>query len=349
MPSELRVAIVGVGFGAAVLAPAFARDPRVRTAGFVAKDPERARAAAVKIPGAQAWTDWREVIASPAVDAIAIAVPPALQPEIVRAAALAKKHVFCEKPVALDARTARELASVVREAGVANAVDFEFGELASWKRAADVVREAPPSTWKHFAITWRVETRANRLGAHPWKNARALGGGALLGFGSHVFYGVEHLLGRTSRVAARLFPSASTEADKRVDAWVELESGVRGTVSIATDAVHGSGFSLELYGEDRALRLENRTTDHLRNYVLAVRHRDEPAFETLVDERVREGAEAPAGDGRIEPVSSLARRFVDAALGGAPVRPGLNEGARVDSILEAIRVADTEGTWQEIR
>lgn len=349
MPSELRVAIVGVGFGAAVLGPAFARDPRVRIAGFTANDPERARAAAAKVSGAQAWASWQEAVASPAVDALAIAVPPALQPEIIRAAAAAKKHVFCEKPVALDARTARDLASAIREAGVANAVDFEFGELASWKRAAEVVREAPPSTWKHFAITWRVETRANRLGAHPWKNARALGGGALLGFGSHVFYGVEHLLGRATRVAARLFPSASTEADKRVDAWVELEGGIAGTVSIATDAVHGSGFSLELYGEDRALRLENRSSDHLRNYVLTMRRRDDSAFETLVDERPRDATPAPTGDGRIEPVSSLARRFVDAALGGEPVRPGLDEGARVDSILEAIRVADVEGTWQEIR
>ena len=47
----------------------------------------------------RATTDWREVIADPAVDAVSITAPNHLHREVALAAAAAGKHFWCEKPV----------------------------------------------------------------------------------------------------------------------------------------------------------------------------------------------------------------------------------------------------------
>ena len=68
-----------------------------------------------------------------------------------------------------------------------------------------------------------------------------------------------------------------------------------------------------------------------------------------VDERPAPGSPPPQGDGRIEPVAALVERFVDAALGGEPVRPNLEDGARNTSVLDAMRTSHAMRSWQEIR
>ena len=46
----------------------------------------------------QSTTNWHEVIEHPDVDVVNIAAPNGLHLEMVRAAAAAGKHIFCEKP-----------------------------------------------------------------------------------------------------------------------------------------------------------------------------------------------------------------------------------------------------------
>ncbi|NQW48727.1 MAG: Gfo/Idh/MocA family oxidoreductase, partial [Planctomycetes bacterium] len=63
-------------------------------------------------------TDWRAVIARDDIDIVDIATPTALHCEMAVAAARAGKHIFCEKPLALNVAQAREMADAVRIAGV---------------------------------------------------------------------------------------------------------------------------------------------------------------------------------------------------------------------------------------
>ena len=54
------------------------------------------------------WTtDWREAVAAPEVDVVDIVTPNFLHKEIAMAAIAAGKHVYCEKPLALNAADAK--------------------------------------------------------------------------------------------------------------------------------------------------------------------------------------------------------------------------------------------------
>lgn len=62
--------------------------------------------------GVRINTDYEEVLRDPSIDAVALAVPTPRHHEFARKALLAGKHVFVEKPIALEVRHAEELCAI---------------------------------------------------------------------------------------------------------------------------------------------------------------------------------------------------------------------------------------------
>ncbi len=70
------------------------------------------------------FTDYRLALESPDVDAVVVATPTAFHREIVVAAANAGKHIFCEKPMAMDEAQCDEMIAAARAAGVGLQIGF---------------------------------------------------------------------------------------------------------------------------------------------------------------------------------------------------------------------------------
>lgn len=339
MPPPVSIALVGVGFGRQVQVPAFRTDPRCEIRAVCAGSRERAQSAASALGIPRASGDWRELVADPAIQAVALAVPPGVQAEIAVAAARAGKHIFCEKPLALNAVQAREILTAAEGSRVAHAMDFIFPEISAWRRA----RELLPAVGRvrQVALTWRIETYAHRARLQNWKTMPE-SGGTLNSFASHAFYYLEWLFGPVTRLAATLRPGLP-QADAGVDAWLEFTAGFSATVSIAADAFLGPGHCLEVYGDDGALRLENKTADYANGFILSLGTRRGGKLDPVATP-----GDNAAQDGRIAAVARIATRFLDAILSGRPVTPGLREGLRVQQLLDATREAARTGTWQTL-
>ena len=71
------------------------------------------------------YADWHELVDDPKVEILDIAVPPHVQPEIVRYACTKKhiKGILCQKPIAMSVADAREIVRFGREAGIPIAVN----------------------------------------------------------------------------------------------------------------------------------------------------------------------------------------------------------------------------------
>jgi predicted dehydrogenase len=270
----------------------------------------------------------------------------ALQAEVVQAAAARGKHVFCEKPLALSAGQARAMLATARETHVAHAVDFEFAELPSWQEARRLCATGALGRLRHVAVSWRVETLAYRQPKESWKLSAVEGGGTLNLFVSHCLYYLEWLLAsRIERVAARLEP-AGAAADARVDAWLELSDATPITLAVAADAFCGSGHSIEVYGEQGTLILENRSADYIKGFTLSLATRSSPTLTALAG-----GGDLPDGDGRVAAVGRLVGRFLDAVLDPeqrAHFQPDLAAGHRVQILMDAIRAAHRSAKWQSL-
>src|SRR3712207_4744513 len=104
MAKTIGIGVIGMGWMGTVHSRAYQQVPvRFEDAGIstrlvvCADEVEaRARKAQATLGFERSTTDWRQVVESPDVDVINIATPNNQHVEIVRAAAAAGKHVFCE-------------------------------------------------------------------------------------------------------------------------------------------------------------------------------------------------------------------------------------------------------------
>jgi predicted dehydrogenase len=247
IPQAIRLGVLGIGFGQQVHVPAFRSDPGCEVRAIAASSVERARAAADRLGIAKAYGHWREALHDAEIDAVAIALPAREQQQAVLEAARAGKHVFCEKPAALNLAAAEAMLKAVTEAGVVHAIDFEFPEIDACNKAHQRLQEGTLGRIRHVALQWRVETTAYRRRAGSvsdiggragsvgdrcpsWKLRSAEGGGTLNSLVSHSFHYLEWLFGPIVWLNCRLTPDPSSPTP--------LPSGERGVI----EGARGLGF-----------------------------------------------------------------------------------------------------------
>ena len=195
----LKLGVVGLGYGAGVLVPAFRSDPRVEVVAIAGRDAARVGAVALELGIAQAYSDWRVMLDKDVIDAVTVAVPPWAQREICEFAFSRDIHVFAEKPLASAMADAEELARSANRSSCANVVDFNFREIAAFSEAEEKLRAGAIGGMRHIAVTWQVESHSNRARLLNWKSNQNAGGGALFNFVSHSLNYLEGFAGEIIR------------------------------------------------------------------------------------------------------------------------------------------------------
>jgi predicted dehydrogenase len=338
----IRVGIVGCNYGRTVLLPAFRTDPRCEVVALAGSDAARTAelACAANVP--RGFGDWRTLVDDPSVDAVAIAVPPDLQPEVALRALDRGKPVFVEKPLAADLADAKSVLEHARAAGRPGMIDFNFPELASWQRAKTILAEGDIGRLRHVVVTWNVENQATRLRLQSWKTRGDNGGGLLWNFVSHCFYYLEWLCGPIAGLTGRLFALPGTDQDSSIALALAFASGAGGSLQMSCASFLGSGHRLEFYGDDGTLVLANPTADYFRGFELKFAQRSDRALRAV---EVTDYDGDASADSRILPVSRLVRRFLDACAGGSAGVPDLAAGYRVQQLIDAARRAHATGRW----
>lgn len=176
---DVGVGFIGAGaFARAVLLPLFQACAgtvlrRVATAhGLTAFDAQR------KFGFKQAGTDPREVLADPAVDLVCITTRHDAHAVLVADALRAGKHVFVEKPLALDEDQLRE----VEEAAATSTGVLLVGFNRRFAPLAVVMRRTLEGRGPIVA-SYRVN--AGSLPPGHWLNDAEVGGGRIIGEGCH--------------------------------------------------------------------------------------------------------------------------------------------------------------------
>ena len=140
MKENLGLALIGAGRAGMIHALNFAsRVPYAKMVAVSDVVEETARQAAAEL-GINTWyTDWREVLTNSAVDAVIVVTPTKFHHDIVIEAAKAKKHILCEKPMAMN----KEECQRMNEAAAANKVNLQIGFMrrfdANFRRAKELV------------------------------------------------------------------------------------------------------------------------------------------------------------------------------------------------------------------
>ncbi|OLF13328.1 Gfo/Idh/MocA family protein [Actinophytocola xanthii] len=234
-------------------------DLNVRMVADLVAEAASAQAAKYGVPRAGTVA---ELLADPAIELVVNLTVPAAHVEVGIAALEAGKHVWTEKPLALDRETARKLLDRAREKGlrVAGAPDTVLGAgLQTARRAVETGRIGEPRTALAMFQT---------PGPESWHPAPeflyAPGAGPLLDMGPYYLTALVGLLGPVRRVTGA---GGRTRATRVIGsgprAGTEFAVAVPTTVTALVEFEHGGSAQLVL-SFDSALRralLEVNGTD----------------------------------------------------------------------------------------
>lgn len=140
MNKKVRVCLIGCGRAGMIHARSYAGG--VADAELIAMcDPFDAslEAACAEIPVKYRYTDYREALANPEIDAVIVVTPTQFHHDVVIAAAKVGKHVFCEKPMANDENECDEMIAACKEAGVKLQLGFMRRFDKSFRRGKEVI------------------------------------------------------------------------------------------------------------------------------------------------------------------------------------------------------------------
>lgn len=354
MDRPLRVAVIGLGFGQQVHVPAFRADSRSEVTTLCASTEAKAADVARQLNVPRASGDWRTVVLDPEIDAVSIAVPPRLQPQIAMEALRHGKAVFCEKPLAAHVHNALAARNAAGPSGRPNMVNFEFCECDAWHDAQTVLKSNRISFLKSVDVDWRVQTYANRHRLDNWKSRPEEGGGALQAFVAHTFYLLEQLGGPIARLVAH-FAKAHDDprtGETEVNLEVQFLLGARAIIHVATDAPPPHRHQIDIAGQTGTIRLLNEGSDYINGFRLFYAPVAGAEMAPVVSRAAAFHPNLPQGvagtrDGRTEATSRLVRKFVDWALGGSSAHPDFADGYRVQFLIEAARRSNAEDRWMD--
>ena len=166
------------------------------------------------------------------VDVVAVLLPHGLHEEAVRAAAKAGKHVFVEKPLAMDVDAANRMAAACQEAGVQLFAAHTERFISATRAAKQVLDSGQVGTPVMVTDVWYQPF--NRHTRQPWMLDRSRGGGFLQMAGSHMIDRLTYLLGsrvRDVRAAVKTAYHPDIKCDDAVMAFLMMENGVPCTLS----------------------------------------------------------------------------------------------------------------------
>jgi predicted dehydrogenase len=143
------------------------------------------------------------VLADASIGAVLLATPHSLHPAQVIACAVARKQVFCEKPLALRRVDAARMFDACRKAGVALAVGHNRRFWPSMRALRDMVASGELGTVLHIEGHNSNENSQNVIAGWRLSPEESPGGG-LTGAGLHVLDAFISMLGPVRRVYAQL-------------------------------------------------------------------------------------------------------------------------------------------------
>jgi predicted dehydrogenase len=300
------------------------------------------------------------------VDAVHVCTPNHLHAEAVLSAIAQGKHVLCDKPLTATLAEAEQVAAALKSYRATGQMELQTRFFPATMRAKQMIAEGFLGQALEFRAAYLHAGSADPKAPLKWKLAAASGGGAIADLASHVLDIVHWLLGdyaellAAAHTAYRQRPSADdpgkmvpVDAEDAVLILARMKSGALGSLE-ATKLATGSEDELrfELHGSKGALRFNTMDPHHLEAYDAGAP--ETPFGGTRGWSRIDTGQRYPAPAGFPGPKFAIGflrahlaclAGFLANAAAGRPGDPGLDQGVRVQRLMECCKASAREGKW----
>lgn len=150
-------------------------------------------------------TDWREVVNSPDIDIIDVNTPNDSHAEISIAAALAGKHVLCEKPLAMNVKQCEAMVAAAKKTGIVNMVCHNYRRIPAIAQAKKMVDEGVLGRIYHFRARYAQDWASSPDLPLIWRMQKgSSGSGALGDINAHIIDLGRYLVGEFAEVCGMM-------------------------------------------------------------------------------------------------------------------------------------------------
>lgn len=359
MQEKLRVGVVGLGWAGQQHVREFAAHPDTEVVALAGLEVDVRDSLAAEYGIAQAFDDWKDLVALPDVDIVSIATPTFLHAPIAIAALEAGKHVLTEKPIAANAAEGMRMVEAARAAGRVLDVVFNHrrrGDVAAIKELMDAGGIGKPYYAKAW---WWLRAGIPKIGSW-FTRSQLSGGGPLIDIGVHILDYTLYLLGNPKPVSVSgvvfselgpagkggAVPDKDSEKSGAIDdtfdvedlgsAIIRFENNLALTLetSWALYRSPGDNLGISIHGTEGAVELESQ--DYAEATVRVFRDGVGPDGERVDDDSILDNLEHRAHDAVIED-------FVAMIQAGPMEWPkydgsvGLERARIIDAIYESAR------------
>jgi len=237
--------------------------------------------------GFERWTtDWRTLVSDPSVEVVAITTPNHLHREMAVAALAARKHVYCEKPMAISLADAEAMADEAGKSDRITLLGYSFCKNPALSTAKRLLEEGTIGRVFDFRGFIDEDYAADSNLPWSWRLSREKAGLGVLGDITCHLVSIAHLLlGPIASLTAlaqtvhqtRPESIGSTvrrevENDDISHALIRFRSGICGLLASSRIA-HGrkNGIRIELHGSKGTITFDQERMNELELYVAGER------------------------------------------------------------------------------
>ena len=302
-------------------------------------------------------SSWENLVKRNDIDMIDIAAATNIHKQVAIAAAHEGKHIFCEKPLALNLAEAREMLETVNKCKIKHQIGFNYRFAPAVMFAKKLIADGKIGKIFHVRASFLQEWLVNPDVPLSWKLDKKLcGSGALGDIGSHIIDLARFLAGEFDSVMAmcktfvksRRVDGGSSMADVQVDDstvfTVEFKNGALGIFEASRFARgHKNDLSIEINGELGSVKFYFERMNELHYYSAE----DEAGVQGF---RVIQASEAihpymtawwPVGHiiGYEHTFIHELYEFVEAIANDKPTYPSFEDGVKCAQIVEAVEIS----------
>lgn len=257
----LNIGLIGAGRIGRIHAGNLAnRIPNARLVAVADIDLETAKSLATDLNIETAVSDYAQLLEHGDLQAVVISSATDTHAQIIMAAAAAKKHIFCEKPLALELSRIDDALDAVETAGVKLQVGFNRRFDPNYRKVREMAAEGKIGEPQILRIT-------SRDSEPPPLEFVKVSGGIFLDMTIHDFDMARYITGSEIE---EIYVIGAVMIDPRIEEFGDLdtviitlrfENGVIGTIDNSRKAVYGYDQRIELFGSEGMISTENETPD----------------------------------------------------------------------------------------
>ena len=201
----IRAAIIGLGtWGQNLVRSVHDVSPSIRFVAAATRTPDKSREFA-QAHGLRMFARYEDALVDADIDAVVLATPHSLHTEQIVAAAQAGKHVFSEKPLGLDAASARRAAQACADHGVTLGVGYNWRYQPALQAIRRMIDDGTLGRVLHLEGNF-CGPSAYRFPKGHWRHDRdEVPAGGMTGRGVHVLDAMLYLAGHVEQVTAQSF------------------------------------------------------------------------------------------------------------------------------------------------